>query len=168
MTTTATGGNQYIYNDEFMKAAFAEADKALKCGEVAVGCVFVRNNNTIVARGHNLTNARRDATQHAELVAVEGMVPPPTDLSDCVLYVTVEPCIMCAAALRLWSVGHVFYGCPNDRFGGNGSVLDVNSGVYRSEGGHRASEAIDLLKVFYSGENEAAPEERRKRKTSAH
>eukprot|EP00759_Apiculatamorpha_spiralis_P026928 PhF_6_TR29823/c0_g1_i1/m.43795/K15441/TAD2, ADAT2; tRNA-specific adenosine deaminase 2 len=149
------------YNEIYMNEAFVEARKALECGEVAVGCVLVhRREGTIIARGHNLTNTGRDATLHAELVAAQSIVPPPCDLSEYALYVTVEPCIMCAAALGLMNIGVVYYGCRNDRFGGNGSVLSLHEGKYLSHGGYRAEESVSLLKHFYSGENTYAPEER--------
>ncbi len=67
------------------------------------------------------------ATLHAELEAIDHIIvthPPP--FSDITLYVTVEPCVMCASALRQIGIGAVFYGCGNDRFGGCGSVINVN------------------------------------------
>ncbi|PWA28314.1 hypothetical protein CCH79_00019030 [Gambusia affinis] len=87
-----------------------------------------------------------------------------------VLYVTVEPCVMCAAALRLMSilvcvnVSLVVYGCSNERFGGCGSVLDLSSAelpdtgtTFRCVPGHRAEEAVEMLKTFYKQENPNAP-----------
>lgn len=70
------------------------------------------------------------ATLHAELVSLDHIIQTqriPTPLSDVTLYVTVEPCVMCASALRQVGIGKVYYGCGNERFGGCGSVLDVNS-----------------------------------------
>lgn len=76
------------------------------------------------------------ATRHAELEAIDAILADPVltpeeqpyPLSDTVLYVTVEPCIMCASALRQMGIKEVFYGCANERFGGCGSVLGVNEG----------------------------------------
>jgi tRNA-specific adenosine deaminase 2 len=71
------------------------------------------------------------ATRHAELEAIDLIIeldPSPYPLRDVTLYVTVEPCLMCASALRQLGIKKVFYGCANDRFGGCGSVLSVNSG----------------------------------------
>lgn len=65
--------------------------------------------------------------------------------SNCTLYVTVEPCIMCAHALSLVSIGRVIYGCSNDKFGGNGSILTVNTN-YESKGGLLKEQCIDVLK----------------------
>ena len=70
----------------------------------------------------------RQATQHAELEAIDHLLPThPPPLTSITLYVTVEPCVMCASALRQIGIGRVIYGCGNDRFGGCGSVIDVNS-----------------------------------------
>ncbi|CAD6906210.1 unnamed protein product, partial [Tilletia caries] len=80
------------------------------------------------------------------------------------LYVTIEPCIMCGAALREIGIRRVVFGAGNERFGGNGSVLAlhddpalVNSPPYRSEGGYYREEAIMLLRKFYMTENTNAP-----------
>ncbi|RKP02501.1 hypothetical protein CXG81DRAFT_10708 [Caulochytrium protostelioides] len=113
----------------WMRLAFEDAERALQLEEVPVGCVLVAPDEhgtlRVLARGHNWTNATLNATQHAEFLALRDLlgdsaVPPGT-----VLYVTVEPCVMCAAALRLVGVETVIYGTGNDRFGGNGSVLDL-------------------------------------------
>ena len=115
-------------HDAAMEAAFAMAHEALEVGEVAVGCVVVRGRE-IIARGRNATNATKNGTRHAELEAIDALVAQhgharATELlRDIDLYVTVEPCIMCAAALRIVGIRRVFYGCVNERFGGCGSVL---------------------------------------------
>lgn len=75
-------------------------------------------------------------------------------MRHCTLYVTVEPCAMCADALRQCAMSRVVYGCDNVRFGGCGSVVSVLEGA---KGGVRAEQAVDLLKVFYSGRNPNAP-----------
>lgn len=115
-----------------------------------MGCVFVRENR-VIARARNRTNELRNVTlrsptrllllipalqasRHAELEAIDRILadkeltPKATryPLADTVLYVTVEPCIMCASALRQLGITQVFYGCENDKFGGCGSVLGVN------------------------------------------
>lgn len=88
-----------------------------------------------------------------------------------VLYVTVEPCIMCAAALRLMRIPLVVYGCQNERFGGCGSVLDIASADLPSTGkpfqctpGYRAEEAVEMLKTFYKQENPNAPKSKVRKK----
>ena len=86
----------------FMDVAFEEAEIAFKEGEVPVGCVFVDCEGNALCKGHNLTKATKNATTHAELVAIESLGLAERDkLRGATLYVTCEPCIMCAAALRL-------------------------------------------------------------------
>jgi tRNA-specific adenosine deaminase 2 len=105
----------------------AQAEEALAADEVPVGCIFVKDDQAI-ARARNRTNEWRNATLHAELEAIDHLLPNhPPPLSSITLYVTVEPCVMCASALRQIGIGRVVYGCGNDRFGGCGSVIDVNS-----------------------------------------
>ena len=158
-----------------MDAAIAEARQALAKGEVAVGCVFVdRTTQSIVARAHNKTHEMNHALAHAEFVALEQYDKSRSDgmysIANLVLYVTVEPCIMCAAMLLYRRVGKVFFGCVNTRFGGNGTVLEVNGAHcggldrYESEGNHCSETSVKLLQQFYAGENESAPEQKRRRK----
>ncbi|KAI9063489.1 cytidine deaminase-like protein [Trametes sanguinea] len=156
---------------KWMKCAMDMAEEALAAQEVPVGCVFVRNDR-IIARARNRTNQLRNATRHAELEAIDEILankeltPTVTEypLSDTTLYVTVEPCIMCASALRQMGIKEVFYGCGNDRFGGCGSVLGVNSALphpkhpgYRATGGYMREDAIMILRRFYITENTNAP-----------
>lgn len=101
-----------------------------------VGVVFVRRSPDsgsppqVLARAHNATNATKNGTRHAELVAIDDVLLaqrlPAAVLSECDVYVTCEPCIMCAGALALVRVRRVVFGCRNDRFGGCGSILSVH------------------------------------------
>ncbi|GJE84810.1 nucleoside deaminase [Phanerochaete sordida] len=156
---------------QWMHRAQEMAKEALAAGEVPVGCVFVRDNR-IIARARNRTNELRNATRHAELEAVDeiladtALTPERTTypLATTTLYVTVEPCIMCASALRQLGIKEVYYGCGNDRFGGCGSVLGVNEAVphprhpaYRAVGGYGREDAIMVLRRFYITENVNAP-----------
>lgn len=122
------------------------------------------------------------ATRHAELEAIDHILQqqPPHDpnfglaphagpqgdnpLLRTTLYVTIEPCLMCASALRQIGIQRVVYGAGNERFGGNGSVLPIqssplltNSPVYESVGGYLREEAILILRQFYLTENTKAP-----------
>ena len=116
----------------YMKKAMEKAKEALDNREVPVGCVIVHNGE-IIGTGCNETNATKNATRHAEMIALEEVdaycsvakVSVECVLRTSVLYVTTEPCIMCAAALRIVGLTHVVYGCPNPRFGGCGSTADV-------------------------------------------
>ncbi len=245
----------------YMKEALNVAERALKVGEVPVGCVVVLRNHplahdgesVIISHGANQVNATRDATRHAEVVAIDRLltgsvstdqlrlsptadtkgsslgtkvpesvkqarkelwedrwVNVPNDpnhwknsfgwrknerdelrsleiFRHCCLYVTCEPCIMCAAALATVGIRRVVYGCRNDRFGGCGSLLnlhqregigkgedhdygdgdgdlDSKSQGYEIRTGVLESQAISLLRSFYDRENFHAPDDKRKRK----
>lgn len=149
-----------------MDDALSNARAASERNEVPVGCVFVYRNE-IIAHGANLVNQSKNATRHAELVCIDQVLDyckqHKLNHSDvfreiCVI-VTVEPCIMCAAALNQLAVNDIVYGCVNDRFGGK-TVLNVFN-LLKSNitvtGGVRADEAMALLKEFYKGENPSAP-----------
>jgi len=153
-----------------MLAALREAEVALAEGEVPVGCVFVRGES-VLARGHNRTKATRDATRHAELVAADSLgLDAAQTLAGSELYVTCEPCIMCAHALRLLGVRKVVYGCRNERFGGAGSVLALHAtpsaalpgAPYECVAGVMAAEAIALFHRFFATANPHAPLSKRR------
>ncbi|KAL4785847.1 cytidine deaminase-like protein [Aspergillus varians] len=144
----------------FMEQAFGMARKALDTGETPVGCVLVYENR-IVGRGMNDTNRSMNGTRHAEFIAIREMLRsyPKSALRSTDLYVTVEPCVMCAAALRQYQIRKVYYGCGNERFGGTGSILSLHSDYaidppYPVYGGLHRKEAIMLLRRFYIQENE--------------
>ncbi|KAL4758426.1 nucleoside deaminase [Aspergillus foveolatus] len=153
----------------FMDQAFEMARKALETGETPVGCVLVYENE-IVGRGMNDTNRSMNGTRHAEFLAIQEMLRtyPKSALRLTDLYVTVEPCVMCAAALRQYQIRRVYYGCGNERFGGTGSILSLHSDSaidppYPVHGGLQRKEAIMLLRRFYIQENEKAPKPRPKK-----
>lgn len=158
--------------DKFMQEAFVEARRALSVGEVPVGCVFVYKGN-VIARGANEVNATKNATRHAEFICIDqvlefctvGGLKSEDVFPKISVVVTVEPCIMCSAALHDLKVKEIIYGCANDRFGGK-TVVDVPQVVdytVKVEGGLCADEAMDLLKEFYKGENPSAPVAKSKR-----
>lgn len=114
-----------------MTEAIKQGQYALEYGEIPVGCVFVNTKDSkIIGYGSNKTNATRNGTKHAELVALDDMlINQKLDVSvlrDCDLYVTCEPCIMCAAALAKMGIKKCYFGCYNERFGGCGSILSVH------------------------------------------
>jgi tRNA(adenine34) deaminase len=113
-------------DERFMAAALREAGKALTAHEVPVGAVVVRAGQ-IIGRGHNHTERRQDATQHAELIALRQAARALGSwrLLECELYVTLEPCAMCAGAL-VWSrVRRIVFGAFDPKAGACGSVLRV-------------------------------------------
>mmetsp|Transcript_1974 Transcript_1974/g.4884 ORF Transcript_1974/g.4884 Transcript_1974/m.4884 type:complete len:189 (+) Transcript_1974:252-818(+) len=160
----------------YMRLALAQAQAAYDAQEVPVGCVIVSEEGAVLGQGHNQTNRTRNGTRHAEFEAIDEILasrqgtPAPLDLSRCTLYVTCEPCIMCAGALSALTIGGVVYGCGNDKFGGCGSVLDIaGSGCgtcggtgapappFSCRAGLLADEAVELLRRFYVSGNPKAP-----------
>lgn len=150
----------------YMDIAFKQAHDALKNQEVPVGCIFVYNNE-IIAEGRNTVNETRNATRHAEMNCIDDVVryckaksiDSKCTFENISVYVTVEPCIMCAAALYDLNINSILFGCCNDRFGGR-TVFDVSTvlnPVTLVKGGYRAEEAMALLKEFYKGTNPSAP-----------
>ncbi|PWY69809.1 cytidine and deoxycytidylate deaminase zinc-binding domain protein [Aspergillus sclerotioniger CBS 115572] len=160
------GCSQQAY---FMKQALMMGEKALKTGETPVGCILVYDNK-IVGSGMNDTNKSMNGTRHAEFSAIEEMLQtyPRSALRSTDLYVTVEPCVMCASALRQYQIQKVYFGCGNERFGGTGSILSLHADPsidppYPVQGGLFHKEAIMLLRRFYIQENEKAPKPRPKK-----
>ncbi len=163
-----SSGNPEMHN-EYMEKALEMAEKALAIGEAPVGCVFV-TNNTLIGSGMNDTNRSLNGTRHAEIVAISDVLQshPTSVFASTDLYVTVEPCIMCASILRQYRIRKVYYGCGNERFGGTGSVLAIHSDPsidppYAVYGGFYRKEAILLLRRFYVQQNEKAPTPRPKK-----
>ncbi|MCF8361356.1 MAG: nucleoside deaminase [Prolixibacteraceae bacterium] len=107
------------FSDEyFMGKALDEAKKAFEQGEVPVGCVVV-SNNTIIARSHNLTEKLTDVTAHAEMQAITAAsnLLGGKYLADCKIYITLEPCVMCAGALAWAQIDEVIYGASDPKRG---------------------------------------------------
>ncbi|KAJ4316307.1 tRNA(adenine34) deaminase [Neodidymelliopsis sp. IMI 364377] len=157
------------YHERFMREAIAMAELALTSDETPVGCVFVKDGE-IIGRGMNETNRTLNGTRHAEFVALAGILSkePISILHETDLYVTVEPCVMCASMLRQYGIRAVYFGCWNERFGGTGGVLNMHSDPsvdkpYPVTGGIFREEAIMLLRKFYVQENEKAPEPKQKK-----
>ncbi|KAL7286114.1 hypothetical protein TKK_0019628 [Trichogramma kaykai] len=158
----------------WMDKALHEAQISLKRGEVPVGCLFIYKNE-IIATGSNTVNETKNATRHAELNCIDDVLVycQENNLNSKEVFtkidvvVTVEPCIMCAAALHQLRINSIIYGCANDRFGGCKSVFEVSK-VYDSKinvvGNVKGVEAMQLLKDFYKGTNPNAPETKKGRK----
>ncbi len=105
-------------DEQFMRAALSEAEKALARQEVPIGAVVVCEG-IIIARAHNLTETLKDPTAHAEMQAITAAADflGGKYLTGCSIYVTVEPCMMCAAALGWSQVSSVIYGCDDEKKG---------------------------------------------------
>jgi len=113
-------------DEKFMAAAIKEADKAAAKGEIPVGCVIVLNGK-IIGRGHNLRESKNDPTAHAEVVALRkaGARIKSWRLNDAVVYVSCEPCAMCAGALVLSRVKRVVFGCKDPKAGAMESLFEI-------------------------------------------
>jgi tRNA(adenine34) deaminase len=123
-----------VFTDEhFMKEALMEARKALEVDEVPIGAVIV-SNNRIIARGHNLTEQLNDVTAHAEMQAFTAAANflGAKFLNECTLYVTIEPCTMCAGAAYWSRIGRIVYGAKDEKRGYSklrGSILHPKTEV---------------------------------------
>lgn len=106
-------------DNRYMGLALAEARAALACDEIPIGAVIVSASGRILGRGHNLTEALDDVTAHAEMQAITAAAAALGGkyLRDATLYVTVEPCLMCAGAIVWAQIGRIVYGCGDDKRG---------------------------------------------------
>lgn len=138
-----------------MRAAIAEAEQALAEGEMPVGCVILKGG-ALVARGHNLREQTGDPTAHAEVVALRRAARETGDwrLEGCTLYVTLEPCPMCAGAISQARISRLVFGAADARYGCAGSVYRIPEDpafnhFCRSEGGLLAEECAALIRRFF-------------------
>jgi tRNA(adenine34) deaminase len=116
-----------VGDDEWMLIALEEADEAAREGEVPIGCVIVGPDGGELARGHNMREQSADVTAHAEVVALRraAKVARSWRLAEATAYVTLEPCVMCAAALMQARVSRVVYGCDDPKAGGAFSLYAI-------------------------------------------
>lgn len=134
----------------YMQQALAEARKAYELGEVPVGAVVVCNDR-IIARCHNLTETLNDVTAHAEMQAITAAASyiGGKYLNDCTMYVSVEPCPMCAGAIGWAQLGRLVYGADDDKRGYRRLAPDVLHPKTTVEAGVCAAEAAELMKSFF-------------------
>lgn len=134
----------------FMKKAFGEAVQAFSEGEVPVGAVVVAGRK-IIARAHNLTETLNDVTAHAEMQAVTAATNylGGKYLNECTLYVTLEPCVMCAGALGWAQIGRVVYGAPDAKRGFLKFAPDVLHPKTELKGGVLETECAELMQEFF-------------------
>lgn len=145
-----------IANDEyFMREALRQARRAYAADEVPVGAVIVREGE-IIARAWNQVEMLKDATAHAEMLAITQAEAAVEDwrLTDCELYVTKEPCPMCAGAIVHARLRRVIFGCPDPKCGGAGGLLNILQMPelnHRSEitSGVLADECLSLIREFF-------------------
>ncbi len=106
-------------DEQYMRIAIDEARRALEADEVPIGAVIVSPRGTIIGRGHNLTESLGDVSAHAEMQAITAAASTLGGkyLTGCTLYVTVEPCLMCAGAIGWAQISRIVYGTPDDKRG---------------------------------------------------
>lgn len=145
----------------FMRAALQEANLAAQMGEVPIGAVIVKDGSVLV-RAHNLRETARDATAHAEILAIRqaGEILGGWRLTGCILYVTVEPCPMCAGALLQSRLDQVVYGADDPKAWANLALGDIVQNPrlnHRMEitGGILSQESAALIKSFFRGRRKA-------------
>lgn len=142
-----------MFNDEYyMRKALAEAEEALREGEIPVGAVVV-SRGMIIAKAHNMTERLVDVTAHAEMLALTaaGRWLGGKYLSGCTLYVTVEPCVMCAGALSWSQIERVVYGASDEKRGYTVYAPDALHAKTQVTAGVLADECSGLMKYFFKG-----------------
>lgn len=142
-------------HEKYMREALILAKNAANNGEIPVGCVIADKNGNIIGRGQNTREKTRSALGHAELNAIDEACRAHGDwrLDDCTIYITLEPCPMCAGAIINSRISRVVFGAKEERFGSCGSVIDLFSERY---GHHPAvysgileAECAALFKKFF-------------------
>ncbi len=142
-----------VHSDEhFMKEALKEAQRAFEKDEVPVGAVIV-SNNQIIARAHNLTETLNDVTAHAEMQVFTAAANflGGKYLKDCKLYVTLEPCAMCAGASFWTQIDHIIYGASDQKRGFLKQYPKLLHPKATIKGGVLEEECGSLLKQFFKG-----------------
>ena len=143
-------------DEYFMNLAFLEAKKAYKKNDVPVGALIVKNNK-IISKAFNTKNIKNCAINHAEINVIKNACKKlhTWHLDDCILYVTMEPCLMCCGAILQARIGKVVYGAKCDKFGYAGSIDNVlnskkNNHIVDVVGGVMELECSAILKSFFS------------------
>ncbi len=142
-------------HEQYMKQALRQAKKAYNLDEVPIGCVIVYENQ-VIARGYNRRNTDKQTLSHAELIAIKKASKKLGDwrLEDCTMYVTLEPCQMCAGAIVQARITNVVIGCMNQKAGCAGSVLNL---LEMKEFNHRVNvvrgvleeECSEMIRSFF-------------------
>jgi tRNA(adenine34) deaminase len=144
-------------DERWMRSALEEADVAVTKGEVPVGCVLVSAAGELLAAGHNLRETYEDPTAHAEIVAMRAAAQKlgTWRLEDTTLYVTLEPCVMCAGAMVNARIGRVVYGCADPKAGACTTLFTIGDDPrlnhrFAITGGVLAEECAERLKRFFA------------------
>lgn len=143
--------------DNYMRQALDLAKEAAAAGEVPVGCVIADEDGRIIGRGRNMREEKHSALSHAEMEAIAQACQTRGDwrLDGCTLFVTLEPCPMCAGAMINCRISTLVYGAREDRTGSCASVINLFEEHYPSRpaiyGGILAQESAELLSSFFGG-----------------
>ena len=151
-------------DEAWMALALQEAEKAFHLGEVPVGCVIVQQEK-IIGRGHNQRESLQDPTAHAEILALQEAARNVGQwrILDATVYVTLEPCPMCAGALLNARISRLVYGCPDPKAGACGSLMLLGQDArfnhqYLTFPGVLAEPSSILLKTFFQQRRKKKPE----------
>lgn len=160
-------------HEKYMKEALKQAKKAHSLGEVPIGCVIVHEGK-IIGRGYNRRNTDKNTLAHAEITAIRRASKIIGDwrLEECAIYITLEPCQMCAGAIIQARIPEVVMGCMNPKAGCGGSLLNI---LEDSRFNHQAlvtrgileEECSKLLKLFFTELRERNKQEKRRKKATA-
>ena len=137
-------------DEMYMRKALAEAQQAYEAGEIPIGAIIVCKDR-IIARAHNLTETLCDVTAHAEMQAITSAAEHLGGkyLNDCTLYVTVEPCVMCAGALGWSQISRIVYGAPDEKRGYTRFAPKALHPRTQVTSGVMAEECIELMQRFF-------------------
>ena len=144
-------------HEKYMQMALDLAEQAFKDGEAPIGCVVINAQGELIGAGYNKREQKKDATAHAELEAISQACAKIGDwrLDGCSLYVTLEPCPMCAGAIIMSRIEKVFYGAREAKTGSCGSVINLFMEPYGHKiqvtGGVMEEECSQLLSKFFKG-----------------
>jgi tRNA(adenine34) deaminase len=143
--------------EHFMELALREAEKAYEKKEVPVGAVIVDSNGSVVGRGYNQVEMLKDATAHAEMIALTSAMATMESkyLQDCTLIVTLEPCPMCTGALVLAKMGRLVFGSYDAKLGAAGTVFNLAASPKTNHqmeviGGIMEAQTTAILKSFFA------------------
>ena len=141
--------------EEYMREALKEAEKCIDTGDVPIGCVIVKNGE-IIARGHNTREAFHTALGHAEINAIENACKALGSwrLENCAIYVTLEPCPMCAGAIINSRIGEVYFGAYDKKGGAVGGIINLFEENFnhkpKVQGGILKDECALILQNFFA------------------
>lgn len=143
-------GLSIFSDDHFMKQALKEAQKAFESDEIPVGAVVVAGNQ-IIAKAHNQTQLLHDVTAHAEIIAITAASNFLSSkyLNECTIYITLEPCVMCAGALFWSQIGRVVYGAADEKRGFMRFGKEILHPKTKVEYGVLHKECSELMSAFF-------------------